>query len=228
MTARTEQFRAAYALGLRRHVADPGERTLRRAYDLGRDAVTSGLSVLDVSLVHHDCLISELQLGRSSGTAPVEQITRAAADFFLESLSAFEMIQRGFKEARDAASLERRQAAMVRQLSTLLADASLALDAFDSLEEMLRLVTEQARELTGAACSFATAAVGGELRTIHAASYSEADRPWSLVEPEVLARVYPLVRPGSGAATMTGEQHAHEWPYQDRAPDVNRRKPVRG
>ena len=75
--------------------------------------------------------------------------TGAAGDFFLESLSTFEMVQRGFAEAREAALLERRQTEMSRQLSTFLADASLALDASDSLEEMLRLVAEQARELVG-------------------------------------------------------------------------------
>ena len=50
---------------------------------------------------------------------------------------------------------------MSRQLSTFLADASLALDATDSLEEMLRLVAEQARELVGAECCVATVASEG-------------------------------------------------------------------
>ena len=75
------------------------------------------------------------------------------------------MVQRGFAEAREAARLERRQTEMSRQLSTFLADASLALDASDSLEEMLRLVAEQARELVGADCCVATVAVDGQPRT---------------------------------------------------------------
>ena len=70
------------------------------------------------------------------------------------------MVQRGFAEARQAALLERRQTRLSRQLSTFLADASLALDASESLEEMLRLVAEQARELVGADCCVATVAVG--------------------------------------------------------------------
>ena len=57
------------------------------------------------------------------------------------------MVQRGFGEAREAARFERRQTELSRQLSSFLADASLALDASQSLEEMLRLVAEQAREL---------------------------------------------------------------------------------
>ena len=97
-------------------------------------------------------------LADASDTAEVQAITRAAGDFFLEGLSTFEMVQRGFAEARQAALLERRQTKLSRQLSTFLADASLALDASDSLEEILRLVAEQARELVGADCCVATVA----------------------------------------------------------------------
>ena len=98
-------------------------------------------------------------------------MTRAAGDFFLESLSSFEMVQRGFREAHEAARLERRQTEMSRQLSTFLADASLALDAPDSLEEVLRLVAEQAREFVAAECCVATVAADGRPRTAEAASY---------------------------------------------------------
>ena len=89
---------------------------------------------------------------------------RLAGDFFLESLSAYEMVQRGFSEARESASLERRHIEMSRRLSTFLADASLALDASNSLEEMLQLVAEQARELVGADCCVATVALHGQPR----------------------------------------------------------------
>ena len=72
------------------------------------------------------------------------------------------MVQRGFKEARQAFLAERRTTDLSRQLSTFLADASLALEASDSLTEMLRLVAEQARELVGAECCVATVAVDGQ------------------------------------------------------------------
>ena len=104
-------------------------------------------------------------LVEASGSAETQQVTRAAGDFFLESLSSFEMVQRGFREAQEAARLERRQTQMSRQLSTFLADASLALNASDSLEEMLRLVAEQARELVGAECCVATVAAAGQPRS---------------------------------------------------------------
>ena len=110
-------------------------------------------------------------------------MARAAGDFFLESLSSFEMVQRGFGEAREAARLERRQTEMSRQLSTFLADASLALDASDSLEEMLRLVAEQARELVGADAAWRRWRCDGQPRAAEAASYAEADRRWTGVRP---------------------------------------------
>ena len=146
MNETVQDFRAAYGAAFRSYVDDGTEFNLRMAYELGRDAVVRDLSVLDLTLVHHDALLDAL---REAATADVEHVTRAAAAFVLESLSAFEMVRRGFNEAREAALLERRQAAMLRQLSNFLADISLALATPDPLEEMLQLVAEQARELVG-------------------------------------------------------------------------------
>jgi hypothetical protein len=153
------RFRTAYLAALRSHIDKPSEATLRTAYELGRDAVADELSVLDLAAVHHNALA--VLLSSPAGAAGADEIIPAAADFFIESLSASEMVQRGFREAREAAQLERRQAALLRQLSNLLADASLAFDASGSLEEMLRLVAEQARELTGAKRSRVVATVEG-------------------------------------------------------------------
>ena len=199
------QFRAAYRAALARHLDDGGERTLRTAYELGRDAVERELSVLDLAAIHHDALIAALR--RNSDAEEIEWITQAAADFFLESLSAFEMVRRGFAEAQAAAILERRHAEILRQLSNLLADASLALGASDSLEEMLQLVAEQARELTDARFSLATAALPDRGDAIEAASYATPENPrWSLlVESGALSSIYSRLRPARGALRMTGE-----------------------
>jgi hypothetical protein len=118
------------------------ERYLRAAYELGREAVTSGLSVLDLAVLHHDVLASALR-----ELQDLEAVTAAARDFLVEALSSYEMVRRGFDEARETAASERRHATLLRQLSSFLADASLALGAPDSLEEMLQLVAEQTREL---------------------------------------------------------------------------------
>jgi hypothetical protein len=172
MNATIEEFRAAYAAAFRSYVHDETEINLRTAYELGREAVVRELSVLDLTLVHHDALLDAL---REATTADVEHVTRAAAAFVLESLSAFEMVRRGFNEAREAALLERRHAAMLRQLSSFLADVSLALATPDSLEEMLQLVAEQARELVGCDWCRVSVAVGrDEVREAVSASKMNA------------------------------------------------------
>ena len=146
MSEGVDNFRDRYTAAAADHVRGPDEATLRLAYELGREAVARELTVLDLAAVHHDALISALA---ERPPSEARNVIEAARDFFVESLSAFEMVTRGFRDARDAALLERRHAAILRQLSNFLADASLALDAADSLEEMLQLVVEQARELLG-------------------------------------------------------------------------------
>jgi hypothetical protein len=167
-----DELRRSYAGALQRYLGDPNEHTLRAAYELGRDAVTRQLDVLDLALAHHEALAGAL---RAADPAEIERLIRSAAEFLLDSLSAFEMIRRAYTEARDAAAFERRQASMLRQLSTLLADASLALDASDSFDEMLRLVAEQARELTHAACCVAALAGADEGREIEVAVFEDDD-----------------------------------------------------
>ena len=172
MSAGANEFRIGYASAFGAYLDEPSERTLHAAYELGREAVRRELGILDLAAVHHEALVEALR--RAGSEDDVERVARAAADFLLESLSAFEMLRRGFREAREAALLERRHASMLRQLSSLLADASLAFDAAGSLEEMLRLVAEQARELTGAA-SCAVVVDDGAGR-VEAASHRDEDR----------------------------------------------------
>jgi hypothetical protein len=171
-TVNTRAFRASYSLAFAAFLARQDEPHLRAAYELGRDAVTSELSVLDLAVAHHDALAEAL----TSAEDP-RVVALAAGDFLLEALSAYEMVQRGFREVHEAAALERRQADLLRQLSNFLADASLALGASDSLEEMLQLVAEQARELMGAETCLVTLDVEGG-RRVEAVSAAEPDT-WS-------------------------------------------------
>lgn len=197
-------FRSAYASALDQYLRDPTESSLRVAYELGREAVTRQLSVLDLVVIHQEILLSAL--AAISDVAHVQQFTRAAGDFFLESLSSFEMVQRGFTEVRQAFLNERRQTELSRQLSTFLADASLALDASDSLEEMLRLVAEQARELVGAQCCVATVAAEGLPRSAEGASYSDSDRRWpAFLRWLDMTAVYRVVRLSGGSVRIVGE-----------------------
>ena len=204
-SAGTGAFRAAYAAALGDHLRDPTETTLRVAYELAREAVGRRLSVLDLAVAHQEALLAALAGAASAGE--MQHVTRAAGDFFLEGLSTFEMVQRGFSEARQAALLERRQTELSRQLSTFLADASLALDAYDSLEEMLRLVAEQARELVGADCCVATVALEGQPCIAEAASYPEADLRWQTFVRWLDRRaIYRLLRLSGGSARIAAEQ----------------------
>jgi serine phosphatase RsbU (regulator of sigma subunit)/anti-sigma regulatory factor (Ser/Thr protein kinase) len=147
-----ESFQAGYAAALDRHLAGGGETGLELAYELGREAVTSGLSLLDLAGIHHAVL--SVSLERASGPADLERIARLGGDFFLESLSTFEMTQRGFLEVQAKARLEQRHADQLRGL----ADAALAVNSTLSVDEMLELVAERARTLVGARRSSVTIA----------------------------------------------------------------------
>ncbi len=213
MSGPSPAFRAAYASALDEHLRDPTEASLRAAYELAREAVGQGLSVLDLAVVHQEALVTAL--AGAADRPEATRTSRAAGDFFLEGLSTFEMVQRGFREAREAALLGRRQTELSRQLSTFLADASLALDGLGSLEEVLRLVAEQARELVGADCCVATVAVGGRPRAAEAASYQEADRRWTaFVRWLDLAAIYRLVRQSGGSVRVAGESLARLPPFR--------------
>jgi len=202
----TGPFKAAYASALGEYLRDPTESALRVAYELAREAVGRHLSVLDLAVAHQEALQSAL--AGASESAEVQRVVRAAGDFFLEGLSTFDMVQRGFGEARQAAWLERRQTELSRQLSTFLADASLALDAEDSLQEMLRLVAEQARELVDADCCVATVTADGEPRTAEAVSHSEDNRWPTFVRWLDLSAVYEVLRLRGGSARVAGEELA--------------------
>ncbi len=168
-------LRADYLAGLRAFLGDPGEATLRTAYELGRETVGRERGLLDLSLAHEDALAAVLEeTPAAAGAGPA---VRAAGEFFLECISAFEMVQRGIRDAHDAARLERRHAEMLRGLSDFLSDSSLALQAPDALAEMRRLVAEQAREFVAAECCFVTTSTrpGPPER---AASFASDDLQW--------------------------------------------------
>jgi hypothetical protein len=168
MTAAPD-FRSAYTSAFLRYVATGDECARRSAYELGRDAVRTGLGLMDVADAHHDAMLAALR-----GGAVADAATRAAADFLLEAVSAFEMLQRGLGEAHEAAERERHHATILRQLSSFLADASLAVSARESVHEVLHLIAEQARELIGGACCVAISTADGDVPAARAASFARA------------------------------------------------------
>ncbi len=159
--------------------------------------------MLDLATTHHDVLLSALEDSADAGGP--EAVTRAAADFFRESLSAFEMVQRGLREAREAALVERRHAAILRRLSTFLADASLGLDAAGSIDEMLQLVAEHAREVIGAERCVAHLELAE--RTLEAVAL-EQDVARDLVDASRFASLYGRVSRSSASLRMTASDLA--------------------
>jgi hypothetical protein len=91
------RFGPEYDAAFSRYIARPGESGLAVAYEIGRSAVSRGLSLLDLSAMHHAALLRELRAARD----PVDLDARlAGADaFFGEVLATFEMTRRGFVEA---------------------------------------------------------------------------------------------------------------------------------
>jgi PAS domain S-box-containing protein len=86
-----------YTHALEDYLGGAGEVALQRAYELGRQAIDNRMGVLDMALVHREALSNIL--AHVSAPEKSAEATRQAQAFFTESLSAFEMAQRGFQEA---------------------------------------------------------------------------------------------------------------------------------
>jgi len=199
VTEPREGFAEQYGEALDRWLADRDERALAEAYELGRTAVHEDLTLLNLASVHHDCLPDALD----------RETADAIGAFFCEALSAYEMVQRVLAAARETAAGERRQAAVLRQLSTFLGDASIAADGSESFDELLQLVAEHARELIGARRCVVRLSVdpGPRLRAV--ASADEEDE--TVGDPRDLDLLFAAIAPPGGSLRLTGaELSQHE------------------
>lgn len=202
MSIQLQDFAERYRKGFDVYLQKRDEHALSDAYELGRFAVARGLSVLDLAALHHDMLVARITIDR--GSASPEELVRAAGEFFLESLSAFDVVQRALQDAREVARVERHHAAILRRLSAFLADASLALDASESLEEMLQLVAEHARELTGAQRCATRLILGGHQQSKIDAIADEDQGPRLEDQLDELAALFDELNPAGGSLRMTG------------------------
>jgi hypothetical protein len=199
-----DEFASAYADALRGFLLVGGEGQLTAAYELGRRAVTRGITVLELSDVHHDALAAAMPGASAVG------VVEAGRDFLREALSAYEMVRRGFHDARDEALAARQEAAMVRRLSELLA-APPASDDAGWLQEVAQLVAEQARHLCRSAASLVTIDDGRDAAV--AIEHDPGDPGWVtlLREPALRerARTHPALRlDGAGLAADPAFQRA--------------------
>jgi signal transduction histidine kinase len=108
MSPDAERLSELYAVTLSAYLADPwDEFALNKAYEIGRDAASAGVGVLDMVTLHHDALRAFLRDALSEAprggvlrrpTAGARSRIAAAATFFAESLAPFEMQLRGYRE----------------------------------------------------------------------------------------------------------------------------------
>jgi signal transduction histidine kinase len=89
-----------YAAALQQYLKHPGEAMLHRAYELGREALASGLGVLEIAALYEKTLAKVLAGARAAEES--RRIVKAAATFFVESLAPFEMTHRAANEANTA------------------------------------------------------------------------------------------------------------------------------
>ena len=152
-----EEFRAAYASAFHDYVtAAAGEQGLERAYELGRTAVSEGLGVLDLAAIHHESLAEALAL--ASSAEEHARAATAATEFAMESLSTFEMAQRGFREAQEAARLEKEHSGQPAAWRT----RRLRSRRRARVEELAELVSLNALEIIGAGRAVASLDSGGQ------------------------------------------------------------------
>src|SRR4051812_14430974 len=208
--ADAETLMRRYAAALHEAVADPGEHSLSAAYELGRDAVRSGLSVLDLAAAHNDGAAAEL--GAAPDRVAAQRTAQATGAFFLESLSAYEMLQRVLREGQERAMLEQRQTTLLRRLSDFLGDASLAIDADASEHEVLYLVAEHALDVVDAAACRATLGAAGSGATALEAMATSAPAGVPDATTIGLLADLPGTLGGSGPFRLTADEVAEHVP----------------
>jgi signal transduction histidine kinase len=93
-------FEQQYCAALRDYTENPGEAALRRAYELGRNAIAEGKSLLEIVSLHHQA-IQDI-VSAEEETRRDKDLLKAGADFLAESLSPYEMAHRGFQDGVQA------------------------------------------------------------------------------------------------------------------------------
>ena len=89
----TRDYRVAFLQYLPRRE----EAALSRGYEIGRRAVTDGVSILELARIHHEVLLEAL---RETPAEALTEFATAASEFFLEVLATADMAQRGLLEGR--------------------------------------------------------------------------------------------------------------------------------
>jgi hypothetical protein len=189
--------------GLRAYARDLSERIVRRGVETDE--------VLGVVLLLRDVLARALFLRHQSDPELLRRVLDAyepAANRIAVTVGV-SFVEERERMIREQQAAIRERAEMLHRLSTFLADASLALDAPGSLEEVLQLVAEHARELVGAArCRVEIRLPDGV--TIDAHTETEPGAEEILVPPDDVAALYAAIAPGRRSLRMSSAELAAE------------------
>lgn len=162
----------SYSTALEEYLAGAGEEALRRAYEVGREAIAQRIGVLEMAKIHHETLATILLRSSRAGDS-LEADLKRAEEFFSESFSPYEMTHRGFRESVIALrnlnetlelEIQRIAHAVHDEAGQLLVAARLAIsglahevrpslakrlheiiDIFDQVEEQLRRLSHELR-----------------------------------------------------------------------------------
>jgi signal transduction histidine kinase len=100
--AATMELGKQYASALEEYVKNRTEASAAAASDLGREALGLKMGILDMVIVHHECLARVLASCETESER--SEALYAASSFFCEALAAFEMAHRGFLELSQTVS----------------------------------------------------------------------------------------------------------------------------
>ena len=95
--SRLDDLARDYRVAFLQYLPRREEAALSRGYELGRTAVTDGVSILELARIHHEVLLEVL---RESPPEELAEVATAASEFFLEVLATVDMTQRGLREER--------------------------------------------------------------------------------------------------------------------------------
>jgi PAS domain S-box-containing protein len=143
---------AEYQRRLAAFITREDEEALQHAYELGRKALTRGLGVVDIARLHQESLVN------LAGLRPMmiggAMRVKAIETFLMETLSAFEVAHRGFRDAcerlgRMNETLQQRHAELadsVRKLGREIARRKNAQELLQESELKFRSVVESAQD----------------------------------------------------------------------------------
>jgi PAS domain S-box-containing protein len=143
---------AKYRSALAAYLEREDEEALQRAYELGRRGLNLGLGVVDVVRLHQEALVAIVS--RPNPPVANARWAKAVETFLMETLSAFEVAHRGFRDACDRLgrlneTLKERHEQLAASITKLAEEVARRKNAQELLQESelkFRSVVESAQD----------------------------------------------------------------------------------